>query len=82
MVIGRKSIPDVGQGSEVRGSECLSLDLKAFKASSSLKSQHFSPVINPHPPLTRRAPETRLLPVIDLNLRGNYFPRDLFVCFF
>lgn len=38
-------------------------------------------MITPHPPLARRAPETRLLSVIDLNLWGNYFPRD-FVCLF
>lgn len=43
--------------------------------------------IPPVPPVTlpathqTHAPAIRRLPVIDLNLRGNYFPRDLFVLF-
>lgn len=55
--------------------------IKSILSISFLKISPVPPVMLP-PTHQMHAPESRRLPEIDLNLRGNYFPRDLFVCFF
>lgn len=77
--LANRETPDLGQGSEAVH-VCVTW-MKCILSISFLKISPVPPVTLP-PTHQTHAPAIRRLPVIDLNLRGNYFPRDLFVLFF